>query len=251
MPGIPDLSVQLYSVRRPIAADFKGTLARLADIGLTRVEPYDLLANGENLKTGLTANGLSAPTAHQALDTGDLEAIFELAAELGVGTVIHPYTPSEQWQTRQDVQKVADLLSTAAAVAAPHGVKVAYHNHDWELSNLIDGRSVLEVLTDLIDPTILLELDTYWAATAGQDVPALLGRLGQRVIALHLKDGPLNGVITDQLPLGQGEVHVPEIVAAATFVEVPVLEFDEYAGDIFDGIAASYAYATSTLGAQR
>jgi hypothetical protein len=34
-------------------------------------------------------------------------------------------------------------------------------------------------------------------------------------------------------------------------VQFPVLEFDAYAGDIFEGIATSYAYAKSVLGAQR
>ncbi len=116
---------------------------------------------------------------------------------------------------------------------------------------MIDGRPVLEVLTDLIDPSILLEIDTYWAGTAGQDVPALLGRLGHRVFALHLKDGPLNGNVSEQLPLGQGELPAIEIISSAKALEVPVLEFDAYAGDIFEGIAASYAYATGTLGAQR
>ena len=79
----------------------------------------------------------------------------------------------------------------------------------------------------------------------------MLGRLGDRVVALHLKDGPLNGNVTEQLPLGQGELPAIEIIAAAKALEFPVLEFDAYAGDIFDGIAASYAYATDTLGARR
>ena len=100
MPAIPDLSVQLYSVREPLGKDFSGTLGRLADIGLTQVEPYGLLNNAENLRSGLTANGLTAPTAHQALDTGNLDEIFQIAAELGIGTVIHPYTPADSWRTQ-------------------------------------------------------------------------------------------------------------------------------------------------------
>ena len=251
MPTLPDLSVQLYSVREPLSRDFNGTLGRLAGIGLTQVEPYALLDNAKHLTSGLVANNLTAPTAHQALDNGHLEEIFHIAAELGTGTVIHPFTPATHWRTPSDVQRVADILSQAAAIAKAHGVRVAYHNHDWELSTTIAGRPVLEVLTDLIDPTILLELDTYWAGTAGQDIPALLNRLGDRVIALHLKDGPLNGNVSEQLPLGQGDLPVIEIISAATALEVPVLEFDNYEGDIFEGIAASYAYATGPLGARR
>ena len=118
MPAIPDLSVQLYSVREPLGKDFSGTLGRLADIGLTQVEPYGILDNAENLRSGLAAHGLTAPTTHQALDTGNLDEIFQIAAELGVGTVIHPYTPADFWRTTSDVERMADLLSGAAAVAA-------------------------------------------------------------------------------------------------------------------------------------
>src|SRR5215216_2958881 len=39
------LSVQLYSVRAQLAVDLPGTLARLADTGLRRVEPFDLTAD--------------------------------------------------------------------------------------------------------------------------------------------------------------------------------------------------------------
>jgi len=106
-------------------------------------------------------------------------------------------------------------------VGSDFGVTVGYHNHAWELSSHIDGRPALELFADLLDPVVLLEIDTYWAATAGQDVPALLRRLGARVFALHLKDGPLNGDIAAQLPLGRGDLPAPEIIAAAPEVQVP------------------------------
>ena len=177
--------------------------------------------------------------------------MFSAAAELGIGTVIHPFTPPDQWTSRQDVERVAALLNTAAGKAAEHGVRVAYHNHDWELRLMLDGTTSLEVLAGLVDPAVVLEVDTYWAAVGGQDVPELLGRLGDRVIALHLKDGPLTGVTADQLPLGSGDLPAAEILAAATALEVPVIEFDQYAGDIFQGVAAAYEYATGTLGFAR
>ena len=176
---------------------------------------------------------------------------FRPPSELNVDTVIHPFTPAERWQSSEDVDLLADMLNGAAVTAADHGLRVAYHNHDWELSTHFEDRPALEHLTDRLDPAVLLEIDAYWAATGGADVPALLQRLGDRVVALHLKDGPLNGDITAQLPLGEGELPAADVVAAATALQYPVLEFDDYGGDIFEGIATSYAYATSTLGAQR
>ena len=250
--GAPtDLSVQLYSVRTPLASDFAGTLSRLREIGFTRVEPFGMLDFAAQLKAGFADNGFSAPTTHQSLVDVDLDRVFSTAAELGIGTVIHPFTPPDQWTSRQDVERVAALLNTAAGKAAEHGVRVAYHNHDWELRLLLDGTTSLEVLAGLVDPAVVLEVDTYWAAVGGQDVPELLGRLGDRVIALHLKDGPLTGVTADQLPLGSGDLPAAEILAAATALEVPVIEFDQYAGDIFQGVAAAYEYATGTLGFAR
>jgi sugar phosphate isomerase/epimerase len=251
MASLPDLSVQLYSVRQALAQDFAGTLSRLAGLGLTRVEPYRMLEFAEKLKEVLPAAGLTAPTAHQALDGGDLDAIFRSAALLGVRTVVHPFTPADHWQSRADIQQLADTLREAATVASDHGVMVAYHNHAWELSTQIDGRPALELFADMLDPAVQLEIDTYWAATGGEDVPALLRRLGARVFALHLKDGPLNGDIAAQVPLGSGDLPVAEIIAAASGLQYPVLEFDAYAGDMFDGITASYAYARNTLGARR
>jgi sugar phosphate isomerase/epimerase len=248
---LPDLSVQLYSVRQALTTDFAGTLARLAATGLTRVEPYDMLAVADALASALPAAGLAAPTAHQSLTDGRLDEIFSAAADLGVGLVVHPYTPADRWQTREDLQRLADVLAEAAAAADGYRVRVGYHNHNWELVTQLGGRPALEVFAEMLDASVVLEVDAYWAATAGQDVPALVERLGDRVVAVHLKDGPLDGDTAAQLPLGKGELPAAEILAAAGALQFPVIEFDDYAGDIFDGIEESYRFATTTLGARR
>ena len=251
MTQLPDLSVQLYSVRSALTADCAGTIDRLATIGFTRVEPFALLVFADQLKAALAGSGLTAPTSHQSLEGEDLDLIFQTAADLGVGTVIHPFTPAERWRSRSDIEQLAGTLNAAAAKARDQGLRVAYHNHDWELSTQIDNRCALEVFADHLDPEVVLEVDAYWAGTGGADVPALLRRLGSRVVALHLKDGPLNGKTAEQLPLGSGDLPAAAIIAAATSLEFPVLEFDDYTGDIFDGLSAGYAYATGTLGAAR
>jgi hypothetical protein len=38
---------------------------------------------------------------------------------------------------------------------------------------------------------------------------------------------------------------VPEILAAASAVEIGVLEFDDYGGDLFEGLAAGLAFASA------
>jgi sugar phosphate isomerase/epimerase len=241
---LPELSVQLYSVRDALAADAPGTLRRLADIGLARVEPFGLVERAAVLERALPASGLSAPTTHQqVLGAADLVEVFEIAVRLGIGTVIEPWIDPERWTGRAGVEELAAELTEASRKAAAYGLRLGYHNHWFELENVLDGQHALEVFASALDPAVVLEVDTYWAAVGGADVPALLGRLGDRVRALHLKDGPIDKDPATQLPLGRGAMPIAAVVAAAPAVEVPVLEFDGYAGDLFEGIAESVAFA--------
>ncbi|QUQ63130.1 sugar phosphate isomerase/epimerase family protein [Kutzneria sp. CA-103260] len=236
-----ELSVQLYSVRDKFAEDPGAVLARLAEMGFKHVEPYGVLENLETLRAGLPGNGLSAPTAHARLIGADQQAVFAAAAELGIDVVIDPYVGDEHWQNAGDIGATADALNAAAKLAAEHGVRVGYHNHWWELRSRLDGRSAFEVFADQLDPELVLEVDTYWATAGGENAPELLRRLGGRVHAIHVKDGGLETNATGQVPAGQGQVPVADVLAAAPQA-LRVVEFDQYAGDIYEGIAASRAF---------
>jgi sugar phosphate isomerase/epimerase len=237
------LSVQLYSVREAFAEDPGGTLAKLADIGFTQVEPFGLAEHASVLRTALPDHGLTAPTAHAKLIGVDQDEVFAAAVACGVSVVIDPFVPDEQWRTEADVAATAAALGAAAKRAADLGLAVGYHNHWWELQNKIGDRTAFEVFADLLDPELVLEVDTYWAAAGGADAPALLTALGDRVHALHVKDGDLSTDATGQVPAGQGRVPVADVLAAAPDA-LRVVEFDAYAGDIFEGLAASHAYLT-------
>lgn len=237
------LSVQLYSVRDQFAADPLATLQRLAGIGFTDVEPYGLVQNLDALRDGLPQTPLSAPTAHVSLVGADLDAVFAAAVACGIGVVIEPAVRAPQWQDAAGVAATAAALNDAAKAAAGHGLRVGYHNHWWELESRIDGRPALEVFADQLDPAVLLEVDTYWATAGGVDAPELLQRLGDRVHALHIKDGDLSTDASGQVPAGQGRVPVAEVLAAAPDA-LRVVEFDAYDGDIFAALAESHAYLT-------
>jgi sugar phosphate isomerase/epimerase len=239
------LSVQLYSVRYQFAADPLATLQRLAGIGFTDVEPYGLVQHLDALRDGLPQTPLSAPTAHVSLVGADLDAVFAAAVACGIGVVIEPAVREPQWQDAAGVAATAAALNDAAKAAAGHGLRVGYHNHWWELESRIDGRPALEVLADQLDPAVLLEVDTYWATAGGVDAPELLHRLGDRVHALHIKDGDLSTDASGQVPAGQGRVPVAEVLAAAPDA-LRVVEFDRYDGDIFTALAESHAYLAGT-----
>lgn len=241
----PLLSVQLYTVREAMQDDVPGTLARIAEIGFDQVEPYnfDTVAG---LGGALTAAGLTAPTTHAhfvGISDDELAVQFEAARRLGIGRVIDPHVPAERWQTASSVAEVADQLNAAAAVAAQHGVTIGYHNHAHELESIIDGRTALELLTDTLSPEVGLEVDTYWALVGGQDPVALLGRLGDRVIALHVKDGAGTAETKDQTAVGSGTLPIRSIIEAAPSA-LRVIELDDSRTDRFQAVAESFAYLT-------
>lgn len=235
-------SVQLYTVREAIEADLPGAVRRLAEIGFTQVEPYKFAERAEEFAAAFAENGLTAPTGHAPLLSSDQDEIFAAAKRLGIGTVIDPYLPAEHWQDAETIRDTAARLNAAAKKGAEYGIRVGYHNHNWELESKVEGTSALEYFASLLDPELVLEVDTYWAAQGGVDPVALLERLGERVVAIHIKDGPLNGDRFAQVPAGQGEVDVWGVIGAAKHLEVGVVEFDEYAGDIFEGVAESLRY---------
>jgi sugar phosphate isomerase/epimerase len=239
-------SLQLYTLRDAVAKDLPGTIRRVADIGFSQVEPYNFVAMAKELGAALKDNGLTAPSGHAPLLSQDQDEIFAAAKELGIGTVIDPFIPAERWQSAEDIQETAAQLNAAARKGAGYGVRVGYHNHQWELESMIEGRTALEYFADLLDPELVLEVDTYWVAVGGQDPVDILTKLGDRVKLIHIKDGPLTTDTKAQQPAGQGKVPVLDVISAATSLEVGVVEFDDYAGDIFEGINESLSFLTAT-----
>ena len=239
MPNPDQLSVQLYTVRGALEEDFDGTLAKIAEYGYTQVEPFGFVTFFDQLKAGLAAHGLSAPTTHMGLLTADdVDDVFVKAKELGIKTVIVPSTDPARWQTAEGIAGVAAELNAAAAKAAEYGLEVGYHNHHFEFESRIDGKHGLEVLAELLDPGVVLQVDTYWAYAGGADVPALLERLGDRVVALHVKDG--DGSLDDkkQVAVGAGSLPVNDYLKAAPNA-LFVVELDDSEGDLLEAVGAS------------
>jgi sugar phosphate isomerase/epimerase len=242
--GNRPVAVQLYSVRDQLAPDRPGVLKRLAGFGYQAVEPFDVLTDPDVLRAELDQAGLAVCSVHTRPFGDQAEAAFRGAATVGAGTVIVPWLPPERFADADAIAAVAAELNEAARQAAQHGLRLGYHNHDFELSTLVGGRPALEVLAGQLDPEVVLEVDTYWAAVGGQPVPELLGRLGPRVRYLHVKDGP----VTKDDPntaVGSGKMPVADILAASPSVEWHVVEFDACATDVLAAVADSLTWLVS------
>jgi sugar phosphate isomerase/epimerase len=237
------LSVQLYTVRDAVAADLDAALGRLAAIGFRTVELYGFVERAAEYRDVLAKHALVASSAHAPFLSQDAAPIFAAANVVGVTSLIDPMSDPELWTTREGVAGLAATLNERAKLAADHGIQVGYHNHWWEPA-AIDGTPALEIFADLLDPEVILEVDTYWVEVGGGDAVQTLGRLGERVQFIHVKDGPVTREGNDQTAVGDGRMPVLEILAAAPQA-VPVVELDGFNGDVFDALTDSFAYLTA------
>jgi len=237
------LALQLYTVRDQLASGRKAVLGAIRGYGYAAVEPYDVLTDPEALRADLDEAGLAVCAVHAKALGEDAGAFLEGAKTVGADTVIVPWAPPERFADADAIAELARELNEGAARAAGLGLRFGYHNHAFELA-MVGGRTGLEALADALDPAVLLEVDTYWAAVGGQDVPKLLGRLGDRVRYLHVKDGP----VTKDDPMtavGGGRMPVAEILAACPSAEWHVVELDRCATDVLTAVRDSLSWLTS------
>lgn len=267
--ALPIASVQLYTLAEQFSADMSGSLDKLAAIGLRNVEAFDFVRRPDEIRAALDAAGLASPTGHAPLLTDELwtpdgsiptpapEIVFEAAAKIGITTVIDPFVAKERWLTLEGVTDIAERLNALVDVAAGFGLSVGYHNHAQEFVASFDGQTAFERFVALTDARVAIELDLFWALTGGQDVPALVERLGDRLIAAHVKDGiapavnpfgpdaeEFGSASLDQRRAGTGDVPLAESLRAASALEYAIIEYDNAPGDVFDDIAASLAFLT-------
>jgi sugar phosphate isomerase/epimerase len=236
------LALQLYTLRDELPAGRKAVLQAVKGSGYGAVEPYDVRTDPEALRADLDEAGLAVCSVHARALGDDAAVLLAGARKVGADTVIVPSVPAERFVDREAVKALAREFNQAAARAAAYGLRFGYHNHWFEFS-LIAGQTGLEALADALDPSVLFEIDTYWAAVAGQDVPALLRRLGDRVRYLHVKDGP----VTKDDPMtavGAGRMPVAEILAACPSAEWYVVELDRCATDMLTAVRDSIAWLT-------
>jgi len=256
--SLPTVSVQLYSVHEQLVQDLDGTLGRLRDIGLTSVEAFDFVGHADRLVAELERHELRATTGHAMLveESSDQVAVlpwdatFRAAQTLGIEYVIDPFAHPDRWLSREGIAKIADRLNGAAKAAADYGLKVGYHNHGHELTLKVDGQPGLHVLAELLDESVALEIDLYWAHSGEADIVELVNALGSRVKAVHVKDGVSKAdtmalrVPDGQTAAGEGIVPLGAALDVADHLEYAVIEFDKVDGDIFGAIQRSYAFLT-------
>lgn len=248
------IAVQLYSVRKEIEKDIKGTLKRLETIGFEAVEtafwPKDISI--KQAAQYLKDAGLSVCSAHIEIPMGaQREAMLEAAEEFGCKKVIwHGWPEDIRYASLEGTRQLAAIYNESNKFAKANGLEFGIHNHWWEFRNKVGKRFVYEELLSLLDPDIFFEIDTYWVKVAGHDPAAIVKKFGKRAPLLHIKDGPAiwRESLADDNPdamvaVGKGTQDFPSIVKAADGnTQWLIVEMDKTEGDVFEALQESYNY---------
>jgi len=243
------IGVQLYSLRSEPAASLPALLERLASLGYEGVEPAGTFEHSlREFRSLCDAVGLRIPSVHKALPTpGDLAAIdacLDEVARLGAGAWIVPEIPAASFERPNALGSIVDQLHLCARRAERFGLRVGYHNHEWEFELRVDGDSLHRALFQRLEPAISAEIDVYWAQVGGADPALEIERLGARAQWLHLKDGPAKNPDQRMTALGRGVVPLERILARSR-AEWHIVEIDECDGDIWEALAESAQFLRS------
>ncbi|WP_334071728.1 MULTISPECIES: sugar phosphate isomerase/epimerase [Paenibacillus] len=237
------VGLQLYTVREAMERDFEGTLRKIAGLGYQGVEFAGFIGRmSDEVKAILEETGLTALGAHTSynrlLHALDEEIAFNKA--IGNRYLILPYLEEKD---RGRWEEVLEDMKTIGKKCADAGMVLFYHNHEFELTEELDGQPVLDAIFAKIPADLIqMELDSCWVSYAGFDPLEYISKYSGRLPLLHLKDMVIKSDgSAETVELGQGEVAVKEIADAAISagVEWLVVEQDHCAGDAMESIETS------------
>jgi sugar phosphate isomerase/epimerase len=215
--SLPGIGLQLYTIRSVLDTDFRGTMEEVAQIGYDEVEfagYYD--RSPEDIGALLDDLGLAAPATHVPLSRirEAPDTVIQTAQAIGHQYVVCPYLSEEARTSLDDYRQRAEEFSTFGKRCTEAGLQFAYHNHDFEFTEM-DGTRPYDVLLAETDPDhVQMELDLYWTLEAGHDPLDYIGQNPDRYPLCHVKDRSADG---EMVSVGEGTVDFATIFSEANF----------------------------------
>jgi sugar phosphate isomerase/epimerase len=251
--------IQLYTLRNIMQEDFRGPLQKLKGMGYTQIESFPSqkghfwglgakefchIARDMGLETVSTHIGLGKPTPQEnwATVSNGLEAFAQTFAEAGGKYLVCPHLDKSVRENLEGYKRVAADLNKAGEICKKAGIGFAYHNHAFEFETL-EGQIPYQVLLKETDPELVkMELDLYWAAKAGQNVPALLESHPNRFPLVHVKDMGSPDPTTVEVGSGTLDFAAMFSKAGKAGIKYFLVEQDHCPGNPLDSIKKSADY---------
>jgi len=246
----------LYTVRDSMGKDPKGTLKAVADAGYAYVEAAGY-ADGKfygmepaAFKSYLDSLGLEPKSTHMGgvtLDNADEQ--IAAAKSAGFQYFVIPVPPMGMFTFGPDGMgikgtpaELVSILKTIGEKCSAAGLKLLYHNHDFEFIPMKDGTILTDYILENTDPAhVNYQMDLFWVTKAGADPLTYFEKYPGRFKAWHVKD--MNDS-SQFAPVGTGNIDFKQILAekAKSGMEYYLVEQDNTFGlDPLEAIKISHA----------
>ncbi|HVO12793.1 MAG TPA: sugar phosphate isomerase/epimerase [Vicinamibacteria bacterium] len=188
--GKVPIGVQLFSVRDLCEKDLPGTLRAIKAMGYQGVEFAGYYGRGAaELKKLLHDTGLRCCGTHTGLDTLEGDALAKTVAfneTIGNKFLIVPWIPEERRKTVADWKKLAAEFDAIADKVAAHGMRVGYHNHNFEFTP-IEGTTPWDLFFGGTKKAVVMQVDTGNCIEGGGDPLTVLRKYPGRAATIHVK----------------------------------------------------------------
>ncbi len=200
-----NIYLQLYSLRTDIKNDFKGTVAKVGEMGYTGIEAasygdgkfYGLTP--EDFKKEIQANGLSVLSSHVGKSLNEdvkstnwdeiwkwWDTAIKAHKAAGMKYIVVPSMP--RVKTLADLKAYCDYFNQIGEKCNAAGLRFGYHNHSFEFVE-IEGEMMYDYMLKNTDPKkVFFEMDVYWTVRGGQSPVDYFNKYPGRFEILHIKD---------------------------------------------------------------
>lgn len=211
------VAVQLYSIRKEVAADFDSALKSVKEMGYDGVEFAGL--NGKTpaeIKAICEKYGLTPISAHVGF--GDLinnaEGVISAYAEIGCKQIVIPSLSLKFLPGGECFDEFVAGVETISGLCYQYGMRLGFHNHDTEFQK-IDGKAMLDIMFEVMPAGIIdMQPDTCWVHAGGEDPAKYIEKYSGRVKTIHLQDysGTRGAEDFCIRPVGYGKLDINGII---------------------------------------
>jgi sugar phosphate isomerase/epimerase len=171
--------------------------------------------------------GMKMPSGHTVLNASHWDAsnkdfnkewkyTVEDAAVMGQQFVISPSLEQSTRKSVSEIQAFMEIFNKSGELCNKHGMKFGYHNHDFEFSESLEGRTLYDIILSETDPKLVMQqLDIGNMINGGAKALDIMKKYPGRFESMHVKDEikategrePFESTI-----LGVGIVPVKEVI---------------------------------------
>ncbi len=216
----------LYTVRVDMTTNAKATLLAVAEAGYKNIEAagynegkfYNM--SPADFKKLLQEFGLNPISTHQGSVT--MQNADDMIADVkaaGFEYFVIPVPPMGLFKIDEKTEKIiitggvanlTEIINTLGKKCEASGLKLLYHNHDFEFKKDADGIVPIDYLLENTDPKYVnFQMDLYWVTKAGADPVTYFEKYPGRFKIWHVKDMDEQGRFA---PVGKGKIDFARIL---------------------------------------